>query len=263
MANGIQLVATDLDGTLLRSDGTVGERTRAALARAEDRGLTVVFVTARPARWIDSFRRLVGGHGIVICANGAIVRDVARGEDLEVSPLPQGVASDVAAAIRTAAPGVHFARESTTGFAREPGYRARDPIPPESPIGPIEALLDPTTVKLLVRHDAIPAVELRRRVDDAVGGRMTTTASDTSGLIEISAATVTKASTLRRFCSKRGVRAEEVVAVGDMLNDLPMLAWAGTAAAVANAHPEVLAVADEILPSNDEEGVAALLERLR
>jgi hydroxymethylpyrimidine pyrophosphatase-like HAD family hydrolase len=81
-------------------------------------------------------------------------------------------------------------------------------------------------------------------------------------LLEISAAGVTKASALRQLCDDLGIGAAEVVALGDMVNDLPMLRWAGRAVAVANAHPDVLAAADEVIGGNADEGVAAYVERL-
>ena len=72
----IELVATDLDGTLLHTDGTVTDRTRAALTAAEARGVTVVFVTGRPIRWMRDLWEHVGDHGLAICSNGGIVYDV-------------------------------------------------------------------------------------------------------------------------------------------------------------------------------------------
>ena len=71
-----------------------------------------------------------------------------------------------------------------------------------------------------------------------------------------------KASTLEMLCAERGVAAEEVVAFGDMPNDLPMLAWAGASYAMAGAHPSVRELADDTAPGNDEDGVAVVLERL-
>jgi hydroxymethylpyrimidine pyrophosphatase-like HAD family hydrolase len=81
-------------------------------------------------------------------------------------------------------------------------------------------------------------------------------------VVEISAAGVTKAFALERLCRRLGITAEEVVAVGDMPNDLAMLDWAGTAVAVANAVPEVLEAADEVTAANVDDGVAQLLERI-
>jgi len=258
----IRLVATDLDGTLLRSDGSVSPRTVAALARAEAAGLVVVFVTARPVRWVRELADIVHGHGIVICANGAVTYDAHADRILASTTLPADAVLDIVAAVRTRVPGASFAREALSGFGKEDAYPERHPTPPGSPVGPIASLLGDDTVKLLVRDENVPHDVLRAAVIDALGSSAEATASDASGLVEISAADVTKAAALARLCAERGIAAIEVVAVGDMLNDLPMLGWAGTAVAVANAHPDVLAAADRVVPSNDEDGVATLLERL-
>ena len=74
----VRLVATDLDGTLLHSDGTVTDRTRRVIDELDRRGVLVVFVTGRPVRWMDALWPHVGDHGLAICSNGAVVWDVER-----------------------------------------------------------------------------------------------------------------------------------------------------------------------------------------
>ena len=93
-------------------------------------------------------------------------------------------------------------------------------------------------------------------------GRLVVTWSSSSTLLEISGPDVTKASTLELLCTERGVEAADVIAFGDMPNDLPMLAWAVTSYAMANAHPTVRAAADHVAPANDDDGVAQVIERL-
>ena len=80
--------------------------------------------------------------------------------------------------------------------------------------------------------------------------------------MEISAPGVSKASGLARFCAERGVAAGQVLAFGDMPNDLPMLVWAGRAYAMANAHPQVLQEVGRVAPSVHDDGVAVVLEEL-
>jgi hypothetical protein len=105
--------------------------------------------------------------------------------------------------------------------------------------------------------------ELLALARELLGQDVTVTSSSTTeALLEISAPGVTKATALAGLAARHGISAEEVVAFGDMPNDLPMLDWAGRAVAVANAHPDVLALADEVTASNDEDGVALVLERL-
>jgi len=125
----------------------------------------------------------------------------------------------------------------------------------------VEHLLSADVVKLLARHEELGSDELLSLAKSAVPEGAELTHSSSDGLLEISAAGVSKASGLATVCAELGVAADDVVAFGDMPNDLPMLAWAGTGVAVANAHPEVLAAADEVTASNDDDGVAAYLSR--
>ena len=115
--------------------------------------------------------------------------------------------------------------------------------------------------KLLVRHPTMAFAEVAERARAAVGDEAVVTWAGLR-LVEISAAGVTKAFALERLCRRLGIDAAEVVAVGDMPNDLAMLDWAGTGVAVANAVPEVLDAADEVTAANTEDGVALLLERI-
>jgi hydroxymethylpyrimidine pyrophosphatase-like HAD family hydrolase len=258
----VRLVATDLDGTLVHTDGSLTPRTRDALRRAEEAGLAVIFVTGRPLRWAREVFEHVGGHGLAIVSNGALVWDVAAdGLHLERT-IPPAVGRDVAERIRAAVPGSTFAVETLAGIALETEFLERHPVPPGSRRGPLAEIFAAPAVKLLARHEELPAQEFWDRADAAVGDRATITWSSASALLEISAAGVTKASTLELLCTARGVTAAEVLAFGDMPNDLPMLAWAGTSYAMANAHPRVLEVADHVAPTNDDDGVAQVLEKL-
>jgi hydroxymethylpyrimidine pyrophosphatase-like HAD family hydrolase len=95
-------------------------------------------------------------------------------------------------------------------------------------------------------------------VFDAVGERATPTWT-VDRLIEISAPGVTKGGALAELCGRLEVAADEVVAFGDMPNDVPMLRWAGTSYAVANAHPDAIASASHRAPANHDDGVAVVL----
>ncbi|MFD1722027.1 Cof-type HAD-IIB family hydrolase [Amnibacterium endophyticum] len=256
------LIATDLDGTLLRSDGSVSPRTRDALVAAERSGAVVLFVTARPIRWLDGLRDLVGGHGLVVCANGAVVLELATGRVLESSPMRSEAVLAAADRLRAAVPGIAFARESLSGFGRETGFVPRYAPPPGSPVGSLEQVLGDGVVKVLARHETLPRDELLERVTTALDGALVASVSGEGALVELAAPGVTKSAALAQVAARFGIAREDVVAFGDMLNDLPMLEWAGFGVAVANAHPRVRAVADEVTRSNDEDGVAVVVERL-
>jgi Cof subfamily protein (haloacid dehalogenase superfamily) len=258
------LVATDLDGTLLHSDGTVTERTRRVLAALEERGVTVVFVTGRPVRWMTSLWHHVGDHGLAVCSNGGIVYDVPGRRVAQARTIPREVGLEVAALLRAAVPGTTFAVERTTGFGHEPEFHSRaDRVPGFEPqVAPLPELFDSSVVKMLARHEEHPPEDYWARVEAAVGHAVTTTWSSVGALVEMSAAGVTKASTLELLCAELGVGREEVVAFGDMPNDVAMLQWAGTAYAMTNGHPLAKAAADRLAPRNDDDGVAQVLERI-
>jgi Cof subfamily protein (haloacid dehalogenase superfamily) len=258
----LRLIATDLDGTVVRSDGTVAPRTAAALRAAEERGVMVVVATGRPPRWMRPVAEALGHTGLAICANGAIVYDLHTDRMVEHTPITRAVILDVTTAVRAAVPGVSFAAESRDrGFAREVAY-ATAADADGVVVGPLDEIVGEDVVKLLVRHRHLDSDGLLAAARDVAGQLAEFTHSSSSGLLEISASGVTKAATLARIAAGHGIEPMQAVAFGDMPNDLPMLAWAGTAYAMSNAHPDVLAVAEHVAPSNDEDGVAQVIETL-
>ncbi|KQR07740.1 HAD family hydrolase [Cellulomonas sp. Leaf334] len=259
-----RLVATDLDGTLLRPDGTVSPRTAAALLRAADAGVEVVFVTARPPRWLQDLASHVAGHGVAICLNGAAVLDVGTGRVLAERGMSSALVGRIADRIRTAWGGpdeVHLATESAGGFAHETRFRSLHPVPSGSPSADrIEDVLGTSTCKLLVRTARTPGQGYADALAAVVGDLAIVADSGAHGLGEISGPGITKATTLADWAASRGIDPADVWAVGDAPNDLSMLGWAGTSFAVANAHPDVAAAATRRCASNADDGVADVLD---
>lgn len=262
-----RLIATDLDGTLLRDDKTVSERTVAALAAAEAAGIDVFFVTGRPARWMNVVRDHLHGHGLAICANGAAVVDLHQGiRFVLVRPLRAEDALAVVRALRAAAPGTTFAVERTGGIHHEPAYPPLS-FDPSTSIGPVDKLLSEDAdqaelpvLKLLAHHPDLAPDDFLALARASAGQHATFTRSSPSALLEISALGVSKASTLEQCCAERGITRDQVMAFGDMPNDVEMLNWAGMSYAMANAHPEVLAATSRHAPGNNEDGVARVIE---
>ena len=260
----IRLIASDIDGTLLRSDGTMSARTVAALAAAEEAGVLVVLCTGRPPRWMKPIAEATGHHGIAVCANGALVYDLHTEEVVESFLWDHEIALTVAAGLREAIPDISFAIERPDGFAFEQDYVPIFNLPDDAEIGHLDELLSAPIVKLLARHPELSAGELLTRAHEAIegiGDLASTTYSIDGGLLEIAAPGVSKAFALERVAAEHGITADEVIAFGDMPNDIPLLSWAGHGVAVANAHEETKAVADEVTASNDDDGVALVIER--
>jgi Cof subfamily protein (haloacid dehalogenase superfamily) len=262
-----RLVATDLDGTLVRSDGSISGRTVEVVERLEAAGAVFVMVTGRPPRWMSVVADEIGHHGLAVCANGALLYDLHTERVVEAHLLDAQAALDVVEALRRDIPGIAFAvekgpRDGTPGgFAREPVYVPRWDNG-EVAVEDVQEMLAGGAVKLLARSESHGSDDLLAAARATLGGvAAELTHSSDGGLLEISAVGISKASGLAALAAERGIPAGEVIAFGDMPNDLPMLAWAGRSVGMANAHADVLAEVDEVTASNDEDGVARVLER--
>ena len=261
-----RLLALDLDGTLLRRDGSISAGTLSALYAAQARGLTLLFVTARPprrARLVSGAREL---SGVAICGSGSILYDLKTDLVLHQERLCGDHASLLVESLRTAVPDVAFAVEIGLRYGCDVNYaisseHARDRIDPSMRRADAIELCREGVTKLIVQQLDWPLPELLKMTRVFASSRASVTHSG-SHFVEVMAPGVSKASALENYCAARGIAAAEVIAFGDMPCDLPMLRWAGVGIAVANAHPEVLAGADLVTRSNDADGVALALERL-
>ncbi|MEU6090937.1 Cof-type HAD-IIB family hydrolase [Streptomyces sp. NPDC047085] len=262
-----KLVATDLDGTLLHSDGSLSERTRAALTAASKAGIRIAFVTGRPPRCVPTLLETIGRHHI-IAANGAALY-APDATTIHISPIRSDAATELVPRLRDAVPGVPFAVEYETVYGHEPDYPnwsfGTFGTEPVELIDSVEDLLAPApgrhVLKLLAHHPTLPLDVFHEQARRSAGNSAETTHSTGLSLVEFSAPGVTKAATLLAWSSRLGITADEIAAFGDMPNDLPMLKAVGTSYAMANAHPDVLRTARGRTASNDEDGVAQALER--
>jgi Cof subfamily protein (haloacid dehalogenase superfamily) len=257
----LRLAAIDLDGTLLRSDGTISQRTRDAIRAVRAAGVVVVIVTARGPSSVTELAHDAGIEGSAICSNGALIIDLANGEILRERLLETELAIQLVHGLRERLPGIVFAVEHQA-FAHEPGFAAWGWEPPAGTrvADALELLAGPAT-KLILRHTD-HEVEAIAAVARELAGNGATVVQSGADAIEVTAAGVNKAAGLAEVAEELGIDAADVIAFGDFPNDVPMLAWAGRGVAVANAHAEVLAVANEVTASNDDDGVAVVLEQL-
>jgi len=260
----IRLVAIDVDGTLLTSRHEVTAATAAAIERVRRAGVEVVLTTSRPPRalWPILDRLALVEPAEFIASQGALTGRYSVTGTLEVldhQPMPVGLAHQVAAAADAAGMSVNWlAGERWLVPRLDDLIRAESAIVGCAPeVAELSAEGEgPDKILLLVRA---PRRDIAGMV--AVPEGLVALASTPTHL-EITRADVDKADALSRLCSRRGITPDQVVAIGDGGNDLGMLAFAGVSVAPANAHPEVLAAADLITASNDEDGVAQALARL-
>ena len=279
-----RLIATDLDGTLLRADHSVSPRTRRAIAEASRVGIEVLFVTARPPRWMDPLVKIAGPHGKAIILGGGAVWDLHMRTAQEVVGFSDDATAKLIADLRAAIPGIGLCLERVSEpvfdhvFA---GIKVLEHIRDSWLVEAVETTLGrglPPVAKILALHPVdlaharsmgpasapvLPTADQQHFfdvVEQVTGKRAQLAYSGAGGLAELFAPHVSKAEALQRWCARRNIYAAEVWAFGDMPNDLPMLTWAGRGFAVANAHPEVLAAADAVVPSNQDDGVAVTIQ---
>lgn len=258
-----RLAVTDLDGTFLSPDGTVSDTNARAVRDWCASGREFLVATGRPVRWLDPIRDIGGVRPRVIASNGAVLHDLATGESTINHPIDVAIAAEVITDLRAELPGTWFAIEFGHRFGHEPGYTLDGPVEPHLPAissGAIDTFLEQGPfVKLLVQNLTLAADELAGRAEVVVDGRLTVThSSGGRGLLEVSAAGISKASALAEACALLDIAAGEVAAFGDMPNDREMLEWVGHPHVMANSHPDVLGLGT-VIGSNIESAVGAVL----
>lgn len=263
------MIASDVDGTLLDDDEILTPRTRAAVHAAVDSGAQFVLATGRPPRWIAPVVDQLGLAPMAVCANGAVLYDSAADRIVRSwTLLPEALAelADVAARL---IPGAGLAVErvgrsahdaATPQFVSSPGYEHAWLNPDNTEVS-LTDLLSAPAVKLLIRKPQMRSSEMAALLAEHAGRHGDLTFSTNNGLIEVVPPGISKATGVDAVARPLGITAQDVVAFGDMPNDMPMLQWAGLGVAMGNANPEVMAVADEVTVPNSEDGLARVLER--
>jgi Cof subfamily protein (haloacid dehalogenase superfamily) len=259
----MRLVATDLDGTLLRPDGTLSPSTIGVLESLRAVDIPVVVLTSRPFWLLADVPCLLDGIDYAVCDNGASVRDLRRSRVVRETTWPGPGLLTVIDNLRSLLPAAAFAVESPHGTIAEVEF-----------IALAGGCLDARRVRRVEQLDpVIPVLKLmvicarhtpERLVDLAAPGLDADTHATHSGspYIELGPPGSSKATALAGLCESLGVAPAEVIAFGDMPNDLELLRWAGTGVAMGNAHPAVIAAADQFAPANHADGFAHHLKSL-
>ncbi|GER22914.1 hydrolase [Zafaria cholistanensis] len=261
------MIASDLDGTVIRADGTISDRTVKAFRTAREAGIHVVFVTGRPFRWLESVREAFGHLGTVICSNGALVYDLEAGRILKSKTVDIAALREVRRIILGIEPAARFAAETLHGlhlesdFVREPLGSLVDSVVP----GPLDHRLlhAEGVVKFLAKSHILTPDEFFQQVTPAVGSLLSVTHSTYNvSLVEMAHPEVNKSVALEAYAAELGIAAEDVAAFGDMPNDVEMLAWAGRGYAMGSGHPLAQAAAFAVARTVEEDGVARVIEEL-
>ncbi len=219
---------------------------------------------------MDAIVEMTGHQGLALCGNGAVVLNMATNEVVSSRGLSPEDVLETASRLRRHIPGITFALETLNGYRREAEYLPLHQAALEADTGSLEDLLTdrPTVIKLLCRqsrphYGTLDSDGLLAIARTQLAGLVEVVHSDPMNfMLEVSAPGVNKASALAWLADSLDVAAADVVAFGDMPNDVPMLAWAGAGYAMSGGHPEAIAAAPFQAPPCAEDGVAQVLERL-
>jgi len=260
----IQLVAIDIDGTLLRTDKRVSRRVLEAIADAREAGVKIVLATARPPRGIRSLHEKLELDTLQINYNGALIHDRRRGRTTFHLPLDPLVVKRICRTARRVDREVVISVEIldkwyTDFFDDSATTETSRSFSPDF-VGPLEAFLTRPVTKLMLLAPPQRLDRIRKVVEKRHAGQIATTVSD-EHLLQIMHPKVSKSAALARVSKDYGIAPRNVMAVGDAPNDAGMLRWSGLGVAVHNAWPVVREAADVVAPSNDDDGVAYAINR--
>jgi len=262
----IQMVAIDLDGTLLNSDKEITQTTATILRAArEQAGLNIVLATARPPRSVMAFYDLLGLDTPMINYNGALVIDPTCRHVLMHRPIPAKVSRGIIRVARRTYPGVLVSAEVMDHWFTDrfdPAYNTEvgGLFPPDR-VEPVENWADQSMTKLLLLGQAQMLREVAETIHETFPHQVNIVQTE-DHLLQIMHATVSKAQALRVVAAEMHLRRQQVMAIGDSANDVGMLQWAGIAVAMKNAASQALAVADHVADHHDADGAAHAIRQL-
>ncbi|GAC1659321.1 MAG: Cof-type HAD-IIB family hydrolase [Candidatus Elarobacter sp.] len=256
----IDLIALDLDGTLLAPDETISVRDRRAIKDALAAGTRVVLVTGRGVDTPIRVSKELGLNLPVICCHGALTKDFGANKTLESIPVPLHYAKPMVEFAE--AEGLAIAIYVGEAFHRLQGSEIfmddmRGPGWYEAPSLSQILTEAPTFIRFLGEESVR---RMQRRFGDLPLSFRYETWLD---FVECAVLNrdASKKNALARLCADFGIPAERVLAIGDSRNDVPMLRWAGIGVAMANALPEVRQSVRYVTSSNEQDGVARAIER--
>lgn len=268
-----KLIASDIDGTLITSQERVLPRVRDAIIRATQAGAEVALATGRPHRWIFPVLEQLPIRPICVTANGAVLYDSATDRVLKSHVLDPETMMEVLASAEEAFHefgGVAVGCERVGGSAFDP----EDEMFVISPdylhtweaqgfgVLPKHEVVAQPAVKMILRNEHMTAPQMYELILPFINpDEAHVTFSMNEGLVEVAAAGVTKALGVSTLAEMHNIEQRDVLCLGDMPNDIEMLQWAGFGVAMGNARDSVKDVADHTTVTNDEGGVAEVLER--
>ncbi|MDI3310567.1 MAG: Cof-type HAD-IIB family hydrolase [Thermoanaerobacterium sp.] len=268
-----RLLAMDMDGTFLNSQSMPIERNIQALKKAKEKGAVIAFASGRIYPAINEYVRMFGDDVAVIACNGALVYKSAKDGIIYRSYMPYEEVIKLLEIAREYKLYYHFFTEDRL-FTVQLKYGSllyktwNDRLPPQERMM-IEIIDDPyevisqykdNLVKFVVSDDDTDFLDnvVRKRIEESGNFEVTKSAKNN---LEIMVKGVSKGRGLEILSKYLDIPKEQIIAVGDSLNDISMIRYAGLGVAMGNADERVIPWADYIAPTNDEGGIAHVVEK--
>mgnify|MGYP002732042174 CR=1 FL=1 len=263
-----KLIAMDLDGTLNNDQKIITEKTKAALMAAQKKGIRLALASARPSPGLFKERdilRLQDHKGVLMSYNGGRIVDAETGKVLFETSMDLQETKQVLRFLETLPvtpildDGVQFYVEDKNGFKVD--YECRNNNMVCSEVGNLADFLEFAPIKILMSVQPEELVQVQQQIADFLPDSLTVVQT-AAFYLEVIPKVINKGQGIRDICSVLGMEPGEVISFGDAANDIPMLKAAGMGVAMGNADAAVKAAADMVTLSNNEDGIAAALEKL-
>lgn len=287
MNRDFKLIALDIDGTLITSHYTVTPRTRKALRAAMDSGIMVTMATGRFYHSARHLARIIGINAPLVCNDGALIKDIYTGRDVFFRPLPMDIARHILSrAAKYSSFDVQIFMADRKIYAGR-GYRMmqfgrflkysskyslqgcynylRDfvfvPARDAGDIAGAEKMMTQPPAKIVIYAEPGELEVFKRDIKEKFGDSifLTTAIKNTVDILD---GQVSKARGIAVLAEMLGIKREEIIAIGDNINDMPMLEYAGLGVAMGNGPEAVKQMADFVTATNDEDGIALFIEKL-
>ena len=262
-----KLLALDLDGTLTDSKKRISEKNREYIRKAQEKGVEIILASGRPVIGIRSIADeldLWKTGGYILAYNGGQIIDCKSGNDLVKQTIPMECVHDICEVIRHY--GVFPLTYNGTGvicendtdqYVRKEGYNNGIPV---IKVESLEEQITKPMVKFMVVGCPEELKKAYTYLKDLFDGKLNVFFSE-DYFLEVTPPGIEKASALAELTRILGTTRDHLMAIGDGLNDIPMLEFAGFAVAMGNAYDETKKVADHISASNEEDGVAEAISK--
>ena len=265
--SAVRLLAIDLDDTLLRSDLTISSRNKNAIKKAEAAGVAVVLASGRISAAMEHFVKILGMHrrgAYIICNNGAIIRESITGNIINESRIEAGTALTAFDLADAEGFAVQIYEDNIMYVSRSNEYSSYDQKLTglrQVVVDNFRAMVGGGCHKLLIPGDPMllgPLENLfRAYLDDNI-----TIFTSKPYFLELLPAKTDKGTALAWVAGSLGIKQEEVLAIGDSMNDEAMIRWAGIGIAMVNGDDRIKNIANLVTEkNNDDDGVAEVIER--